>query len=183
MINIAASIDANQRKKEWYQAKLDTSDLIQKVVSCLHVGSLSSDDLWYLFRLTWGTPRKNRDHWKTLKAPALAHLFGKRYQEHSDIYSTIAGMQLPDAVTSAAVRSICNGQLLQGAVELFQGPVVCDQYRCYAADHPGCQEPGTRCPGPIRSGGQNRSTTCRATAGWRWGTTCSRPRHATDRVP
>jgi hypothetical protein len=105
MINIAALIDASQAKKEWYQAKLDTSDLIQKVVSCLHVGGLSSDDLWYLFRLTWGTPRKKKDHWRKLKAPALAHLFGKQYQEHSDLRSTIMAMQLPDAVTAAAVRS------------------------------------------------------------------------------
>lgn len=71
--NFAKSLKG--KKLKWYQTEKNTAALLQAVVSAKNVDLISGDDIWHLLRLTWFTKRKTGDHWRSLKVPALCHLF------------------------------------------------------------------------------------------------------------
>lgn len=98
---------AEGRKKDEYQGKRNTADLVQSVALSRQVNSLSGDDIWNLIRLTWIS--KNREgtspnHWKNLKIPALAALFDKSFLISNDLPATIKNIQLPHTVASFALK-------------------------------------------------------------------------------
>jgi hypothetical protein len=93
---------------EWYQTEKNTAALIGAVVDSRDIGTFSGDDLWNLLRLTWITVHGDEptsDHWKGLKVPALAHLFGKQPVTLDDLEITIDSLGLPPAVNAAASKT------------------------------------------------------------------------------
>jgi hypothetical protein len=103
MIDVAILINQDEHKKRWYQTERNTADLIQRVVSSRHVAGLSGEQLWHLLRLTWIT--KSSQHWKRLKVPALANLFGESEPECGDMRQAISSMQhIPEPVSEAAIK-------------------------------------------------------------------------------
>ncbi len=87
-----------------YETERNTEALLKAVVDA-HVQGLSGDDVWQLLRLTWITKRK--DHWKSLKVPALAHLFpkglrAKKADIRGDLKSTVENIKLSDVIVAEA---------------------------------------------------------------------------------
>ena len=93
-------------KAEWYETEKHTAALLKAVVASRVVATLSADDLWHLFRLTWITVNGQdvaHEHWKRLKLPALAQLFKKTPIFLDDLRSSVRAMGLSRAVADAAV--------------------------------------------------------------------------------
>jgi len=91
-------------KKHWshYQAELDTGTLVAAIISHSEDSTLGGDDLWNLLRLTWITNAD--DHWRSLKIPALANLFGKQARVMDDLDAAIVALNLPEEISKAARR-------------------------------------------------------------------------------
>lgn len=92
---------------EWYQAERNTADLLRSVVASRDAETLSGDDIWRLMQLTWITTNGHDvspNHWKKLKVPALAGLFGKHPGIRDDLETAIRAMDLPPSVEKAAIR-------------------------------------------------------------------------------
>jgi hypothetical protein len=102
MSNLAAYLHG--QKKHWYEAHKNTADLVNAVLQSRSLGSLSGDDIWSLLQLTWITRAKSGNYWKKLKVPSLAGLFRQPMNIRSDVNSTIAGMRLPQNVSTAAIK-------------------------------------------------------------------------------
>jgi hypothetical protein len=92
------------QKGRWYGDEKNTAQLLKAVVASRSVRSLSGDDIWNLIRLTWITRTNSRDHWKKLKVPALAELWGLPEGIHGDLKTTIGSMSLPPTIAAAAVE-------------------------------------------------------------------------------
>ncbi len=96
------------KKKDWYRTEQNTSALIRSVVASRSTNNLSGDQIWSLITLTWITVSRkgvSRNHWKKLKAPALAALFNKQLPKvRDDLSATIDSMNLPQAVVQAAKK-------------------------------------------------------------------------------
>jgi hypothetical protein len=93
---------------EWYQTEKNTAALIGAVIGSRDIQTFSGDDLWNLLRLTWITVHRDEptpDHWKGLKVPALAHLFGREPVILDDLKVTIDSLGLPPPVTAAARKT------------------------------------------------------------------------------
>jgi hypothetical protein len=94
-------------KAEWYETEKRTAVLLKAILVSRALGTLSADDLWCLFRLTWITVNGqdvSPEYWKSLKLPALAQLFKQTPTILNDLPSSIHAMRLPKAVADAAVH-------------------------------------------------------------------------------
>ncbi len=94
-------------RAEWYQTEKNTAVLVKAVLQSKKVSSLRAEDLWSLLKLTWITSRGQKiyqDHWKTLKVPALAQLFGCEPLVLDTLKASIDEMPLPAVVAKAAIR-------------------------------------------------------------------------------
>src|SRR5271163_4640438 len=94
-------ITPTQKEREWIQSHEDTADLIQAVMSAAAAPSkFTAETLVHLFRLTWVTRGDN--HWKVLKAPALAYIFRRELGKPKALNDALARMKLPSAVAETA---------------------------------------------------------------------------------
>ncbi len=94
-------------KAKWYETEKHTAILLKAVLASRAVETLSADDLWCLFRLTWITVNGqgvSPEHWKRLKLSALAQLFKEAPTILNDLPSSIRAMRLPKSVADAAVH-------------------------------------------------------------------------------
>lgn len=101
------------KKKSWYEGEKNTAALLQSVVSARRGKSLSGDDIWHLLRLTWYTRSTDHRFWRTLKIPALCHLFPqnrsvRRPSRGAKLQEVLDGMSLPRGVTEAAAKTTGN---------------------------------------------------------------------------
>lgn len=95
-------------ESSWYQTERNTERLIKTVIADREPAALSGEDIWRLIQLTWitaGPNHSNQDHWKRLKVPALAHLYGKRAAISPDLAVSLASMELPPSVSKAAAEN------------------------------------------------------------------------------
>jgi hypothetical protein len=94
--------------RDWYEVERNTATLLAAVTAALEIDKLFGNQIGQLMRLTWIT-NSGKDvspnHWQTLKVPALASLFGKRFEISGDQSATVRAMGLPADVESAAVRN------------------------------------------------------------------------------
>lgn len=93
---------------EWYQTEKNTAALIRAITASRGIEGFSGDDIWNLMRLTWITVHGDEptpDHWKGLKVPALAHLFGQEPVILDDLGVTVDSLELPAPVTAAARKT------------------------------------------------------------------------------
>ena len=94
-------------KASWYETEKNTAVLLKTILTSRALETMSADDLWCLFRLTWITVNGQEvspEHWKRLKLPALAQLFRQTPIILNDLPSSIHAMRLPKAVAEAAVH-------------------------------------------------------------------------------
>lgn len=95
-------------ESDWYRTERNTEGLVKAVIAERDVNELSGEDIWRLLQLTWITTSKGhvtRDHWKKLKVPALAHLFGKKVRASEDLQNSLDHMNLPRPVAEAAAKT------------------------------------------------------------------------------
>jgi hypothetical protein len=108
VINVAEVIAGNEGKRNHYARERNTASMIQKVVSCQHIEGLTGEGMWRLASLTWitkGGRKVSPDYWKAYKIPTLAYFFRKGQVKRRDLFdlpSSIAALDLPDAVAEAA---------------------------------------------------------------------------------
>jgi hypothetical protein len=92
---------------KWYDTERNTEALVKAVMAARPVHELSGDDVWWLLQLTWINASRDhptKDHWKTLKVPALVHLLNKKANISDDLKSTLDSMQLSSPIAKAAAR-------------------------------------------------------------------------------
>jgi hypothetical protein len=103
-------------KRNWYESEKNTAALLQAVVSARRGKPFSSDDIWYLLRLTWYTRSADHGHWKNLKIPSLRHLFpqNKPVRDSSRVaklQEILDGMSLPRRIAELAAKPTGNIEL------------------------------------------------------------------------